>query len=156
MAESQFETMRVVRTNQRSFEKAIHHDTPLLEYRLTRKWDLLKFKDDLKPTIFHVQKLPRKMLRGPLQQLEGRLSQQRHMAFSLACHMIERPNGDKLFPEKSMLEEAAFGCQLASDEWSDLIADEFSEDTIDEMGLIALDFARLAKDAVGPFSLRHT
>lgn len=154
-----FAAMRVVCTglfHQRAFDEAIDFEaTSVMAYRLSRDFGELKFKEGAKPTVFVVQKLPRALLRGPLAHTEN-LPEKRLLAFKLACHRIELPDGNVMSPQDKWCEKGISGTTVASDEWADLVADKFSQDTIDEIGLVAIDFARLAKDAAGPFSLRHT
>lgn len=157
MSESPFEAMRIVSVDRRPFDSALDLEkSNFLEYRLTRKLDALVTKEGKSPDLFVIQKIPRRALRGPIAQLEQRPAAQRQLAFRLAVHRIERGDGTVLECDPKWLDEGVNGTLVASEDWLDQVSDEFGDHVIDEMGLVAIDFAKLAKGQHGPFSLRHT
>lgn len=157
MPKSPFEAMRIVSIDRKPMDPAIDPEkSNFLEYRLTRKLDSLVFHEGKSPVYCDVQKMPRRVLRGPIAGLERTPHLQRQLAFKIACHQIERADGSKLECDPKWLDEGIGGTQVANEDWLDAVSNEFGEDLIDEIGRVAVEFAKLPEGQHGPFSLQRS
>lgn len=115
---------------------------------------------DVTPTWFVVRRLPAAYLSAVIDGIYGVAAQREH-AVRAAVHRVEVTGGDVLSvtPRKGASEgtpylstEAAHGVALAGNDWVQEIADRFGAETIQELGAVALDLARLPRGRRGPFS----
>lgn len=116
--------------------------------------------EGLAPTWFVVRRLPAAYLSAVVDGIYGVASQREH-AVRAALHRVEVAGGDVLCvtPRAGaaagtpfLATEAAHGVHLAGTDWVQELADRFGAETIQEMGTVALDLARLPKGRRGPFS----
>jgi hypothetical protein len=132
----------------------------LRAYIQTRDASVLAFKADVAPTWFHVKRLPEAWLAEVLDTVHP-LAAQRRAAFRAAVHLIETSEGPlKVTPQKQgdktsqyVAHRADHGVEMAPSDFVQEVADRFGAEVIQEMGAVALDFARLPRSARGPFSL---
>lgn len=115
---------------------------------------------DAKPTWFVIKRLPAAYLSAVIDGIFP-VSAQRDHAVRAACHRVELPGEAALSatPKKTaklgtpfLTTEVAHGVNLAGDDWIQELADRFGSETIQEIGQVALDQARLPRGRRGPFS----
>ncbi len=163
--------LRVVRCNPTDPDHAIdikNPDTQLGKYVVTRDVENLRFLPDTNPTWFNVERLPQAFLTDVLDSVYP-IAARRLLAFRAAIHVIDGPNGvyvtaddERLqaHPKGSAPKGAAFVCtegdhgtDIAPLDFAQTITDEFGAEVIQELGQVAIDFARLPRKQKGPFSL---
>ena len=158
--------LRVIRTNQTDPDPALNLATDeenikrLSKYMIERDPETAPLVEGATPVWFHIKRLPAAYLNGVIDGIFGKAAQYEH-AFRAAVHVVEIPGEAALqtTPKKSAVRgtpflstEAAHGVQLAGADWTQEIADRWSDDTVMEMGRTAIDLSRLPKGRRGPFS----
>ena len=132
---------------------------PLQDYIRTRNPELLVFKPGETPTWFHVQRLSAAFVADVLDGVFP-LAARRMLAFRAAVHVVALPHGETLKAHtKSTAPEGAdfvcttgdHGVQVAPVDWVQETADRFGAETVQELGQVALDSARLPRGKQGPF-----
>lgn len=160
--------LQVVRVNPTDQDPALDFDAmmgpgrdgkPVRDYIQTRDPALLQFKAGEFPAWFHVQRLPAAFVADVLDGVFP-LAARRMLAFRAAVHMVDQGRGDvlKVHPKSTAPEGADFvgttadhGTLVAPVSWVQEVADRFSAETVQELGQVALDFARLPRGKQGPF-----
>lgn len=129
-------------------------------YLVTRDESLLRFRDAMEPTWFHLRRLPAMWLCDVLDGVFS-ASSQRVLAFRAACHAVMVP-GEPLSVSLHGTAGSRFvasppdrGVSLAPAEWVEEVADRFGLETVQEVGRVAIDHSRLPKGSRGPFGLWH-
>lgn len=129
------------------------------KYLIERDPDAAPLVEGVTPTWFVVKRLPAAYLSAVLNGIDT-ISMRREHAVRAACHRIEVADGDALsaVPSKGAAKgtpfttrDAVHGVTLAGDDWIQEIADRFGAETVQEIGQIAIDLARLPKGRRGPF-----
>lgn len=161
--------LRVVRVNPTDADPALADDTDreaLVKYIRTRDTEVLKFKDGANPVYFSVLRLPQAFLTDVLDAVYP-LAARRLLAFRAAVHRLEDNSGPVDYdgahlvchPEKTAPKNAAFvatdgehGTDIAPISFAQAVADLYGAETIQEIGQVALDFARLPRGKRGPFT----
>lgn len=168
---SPLKPLRVVRVNPTCYDPSLAEDMPhdaLRQYVLTREEKHLKFAPDGNPVWFNLNRLPQAFLTDVLDAVYP-VAARRLVAFRAACHLIESNGGPvsdeetgrrlqvysaKLAPRESqgfVATDADHGVDMAPLEYAQLVADLYGAETIQEMGQLAMDFARLPRGKAGPF-----
>ena len=134
----------------------------LAEYITTRDLSCLRFREGMAPVFFHIKRLPESWLAEVLDTVHP-LAAQRRAAFRAAVHHIEAESDRgplKVTPHKSrekgsiyVAQPASFGVEMAPSDFMQDVVDLFGAEVVQEMGSVAIDHARLARGARGPFSL---
>lgn len=141
--------LRIVRIADPSIDLAA---MDLAGYLRSREFDLLKFKDDSKPDVFIITKLPMQHLTA-LKDLTSGKNNQAINAVAMACHRIEMGNGEVMVPEKiNQIRLGATTIAVADDAWAVTLSETFGYNALIEIGTVAIEFAGLPKNAHGPFS----
>lgn len=130
-------------------------DAPITSYFFTRDPELLRFLPDMKPTWFHLRRLPASWMCAVLDNTFPRPAQ-RLLALRAALHTIETPTevlsvqapGEK---GPFVATPADYGVTLAPHEWVQEIADRWGLDAVQEMGELVIVHSRLPRGARGPF-----
>lgn len=126
----------------------------LTKYRETRDMTVLRFKTDVKPTLFVCKRLPAGIVQSFLLTLAP--NARALWAVLHGCHEIRMPDGSKLVPKK--LERSGHGSQIVkdphADEWLNTIRNRFGLAAIDEIGDVIYELSRLPEGAKGPFGYR--
>ena len=117
-------------------------------YRKTRDPAALVLRAGASPTRFVVRGMSAMFVQSVLASLPAQ--PRNALAFACACHEVVLPDGAVLKPRS--LKAAAHGARCSEDEWLDVIAQRFGVATVDEIGRVAYERARLPRDARGPFS----
>jgi hypothetical protein len=150
-----FSSFKVVRLNSLTPDVALDLDNMDVDsYLVSRDESLVKAMEGMKPVWFHIGRLPAQYVLG-LKSQASTLAEKAIGAFSTGCHKIEMPDGSVLEPSKVKklpIKGTNISINLADDSWFQTAIDEFSYDTIIEIGQIVLDHASLSKDQRGPFS----
>lgn len=160
-------TLRVIRVNPTDPDPAIDHEkTDFRRYVTTREEDALAFKEGASPVRFDVKRLPAAFCTDVLDAVYP-IASRRLLAFRAAVHRVEDANGPVqadehalvVYDEKSAPKGAAFvardgehGTDIAPGTFAQAVADLYGAETIQELGQVALDFARLPRGKRGPFS----
>lgn len=147
----------VIATNSMFSDPAIDHGTGddgvtgeerLEAYRRTRDLADLRLVAGVEPHRFRAKPLP-----GVFAQsvLAGMVAPARNaLAFATACHEIVLPTGAVLRPKS--VKTSSHGTRCSDDAWVNDMIDRFGAETIEEVGRVAYERARLPRDARGPFS----
>lgn len=161
--------LRVVRVNPTDHDPAIAEDVgtdALRKYVVTRDAENLKFVEGSNPVWFCVARLPQAFLTDVLDSVYP-LAARRLLAFRAAVHRIEDNNGPVNYDGSQMVchqekvapKNAAFvatdgehGTDIAPLAFAQAVADLYGAETIQEIGQVALDFARLPRAKRGPFT----
>lgn len=165
--QSPLKTLRVIRVNPTAPDESVDpNKSDLRRYVLTREEDALAFKDGATPVRFDVKRLPAAFCTDVLDAVYP-LASRRLLAFRAAVHRVEDQNGPVVFDdiplvvhdEKSAPKGAKYvsrdgehGTDIAPPEFVQAVADAFGAETIQELGQVALDFARLPRGKRGPFT----
>lgn len=160
-------TLRVVRVNPTDPDPAVDSDkSDLRRYILTREEDALAFKEGMHPVRFDVKRLPAAFCTDVLDAVYP-LASRRLLAFRAAVSRVEDQNGPVVedgkalvvYDEKSAPKGAPFvardgehGTDIAPVDFAQAVADRFGAECIQELGQVALDFARLPRGKRGPFT----
>jgi hypothetical protein len=165
---------RVLRFNPTDPDPAIDTEkTDLRAYITTRELDGVVFVPDSNPVYFNVDRLPQAFLTDVLDAVFP-LAARRLLAFRAAVHRVEDGNGPVAsmgdsgnqdgpplvaYTEKLAPKGAAFVCRdgehgtdVAPVAFAQAVGDLYGAETIQELGQVALDFARLPRGKKGPFT----
>jgi hypothetical protein len=167
--------LRVVRVNPTDYDPALDDEamiagkpvSELAKYIQTRDPDCLHFRPESNPVWFDVSRLPMAFLTDVLDSVFP-VAARRLLAFRAAVHLVSDNNGPvtdeaghpmKVYPAKLAPKNAAYvaqdgehGVDIAPMEFAQEVADRYSAETIQELGQVAIDFARLPRGKRGPFS----
>lgn len=161
-------TLRIARVNPTSPDKAIDHTkSDLGRYIRTREEDSLVFHEGSNPHWFEVKRLPQAFLVDVLDGIYP-LASRRMLAARAAVHVVTDNNGPVKTAEghalvcheqKTAPKNAAFvardgehGVDIAPLEFIEALGDLYGAECIQELGQVALDFARLPRNQRGPFT----
>ena len=132
------------------------------EYVTTRDLSCITFREGVTPVFFHIKRLPESWLSDVLDTVHP-LAAQRRAAFRAAVHHIEAESEKgplKVTPhrlrEKGSIyvaQPASLGVEMAPSDFVQDVVDVFGAEVVQEMGTVAIDHARLARGARGPFCL---
>lgn len=130
----------------------------MTRYVFTRDEQHLRAREGMRFAWFHLRRLPAAWVAEVIDTLST-VSQQRVMALRAALHRVDDPAGEiATTPAADVTAKSAFPCvahrygvELAPVDWVQEIADRYGAETVQEMGQIALDHARLPKGRTGPF-----
>lgn len=134
-------------------------DRPIVKYVRTRDEAHLRLREGVKPTWFHLRRLPAAWMAQQLDPLLYR-SQQRVMAVRAGLHQVDAPDGELSTTAPSDVKAGTkfpcvstdHGVQLAPLEWVQEIADRWGAETVQEMGELIIVMSRLPKGRRGPFA----
>lgn len=144
---------RYVRCSRHAIDTAIDwQQTNLWTYRVTRAEKQLVVLPGQTPAWIHVERLSRRMHTAIMDSVTG--DQARiEIAFRAAVRRVEVPGREALTPDPKLVEPWRAGGSVAGDEWVDQIADldGFGFEVVLDYGFVALETARLAPGADGPF-----
>jgi hypothetical protein len=149
----------VVATNNMFFDPAIDMDDPegegpsaeerLAEYRKTRDLSLIVKRPGEEFTRFVCKPMVAAFERNALRALHDGM--RLGGAVLACCHLVKLPDGSELRPT-SKLKPLSFGMQAPDEkEWIDTLTRRFGSDTIEEIGAVIIQRARLPEGARGPF-----
>lgn len=162
-------TLKVVRVNPTDQDEALDVDAmmgpakdgaPLRQYIQTRDPECLKFQKDQNPVWFTVARLPAAFIADVLDGVFP-LAARRMLAFRAAVHEVQLANGEhlKVHRKGTAPEGADFigtdgdhGVTVAPVNFVQEVADRYGAETVQELGQVALDFARLPRGKRGPFT----
>lgn len=164
-------TFRVIRVNDTDRDPAFDMDKnnasaddengrrPLGRYMHTRDEKDLVLREGIVPCWFNMRRLPAAWIAEVIDPLFT-ISHQRQMALRGALHRVEDPSGTfETTPSATATAKSEFACvahkygvELAPVEWLQELADRYGTETLQELGQVALDHARLPKGRRGPFS----
>jgi hypothetical protein len=150
--------IEIVATNAHFFDPAIDMSDPegegpsaeerLAEYRKTRDLSALVKLPSLEFTRFACKPVPAAFERAALRGMAE--SVRYGFAVLVACHLVKMPDGSELRPGK--LKPYSYGTQAPDEkEWLGLLTRKFGAATIDELGAVICERARLPEGARGPF-----
>lgn len=140
--------LRVVSTADPALDLDTMGDS-LAEYARTRDPALLKFKLGAQPTWFVVRGMTVSYLFDVVYSARNGRTQSA-LAFMAAVHEVELPDGRRIAPDK--ISSGAYKQKIAGDSWLDQLRDECGLDAIEEIGLAAIERARLPVRARAPFA----
>ena len=106
-------------------------------------------REGVTPTWFHVRRLSLAWCNEALDDVV-KIGARRALAFRAAMHRVECSDGAVMLAEG--LDPDQFGVRVAPRAWAQEVSDRFGAETIQEMGQVAIDLARLPKGRRGPFS----
>lgn len=159
-------TFRVVRTNATDPDPSLSQENTsenverYATYQRTRDPEALPSQvDGIEPTWFVLRRLPAAYLTSVIDAIYPPSAQREH-ALRAALLRVELPGEAALAraptgsPKAApfQVREAVHGVLLAGDDWVQEIADRYGAETIQELGQVALDHARLPRGRRGPFS----
>jgi hypothetical protein len=159
---------RVLRFNPTDPDPAIDTDKSNLRgYITTREMEgNVVLVPDSNPVFFSVDRLPQAFLTDVLDAVFP-LAARRLLAFRAAVHRVEDNNGpvvfddvqlvaytEKLAPKKAayVCRDGEHGTDIAPVAFAQAVGDLYGAETIQELGQVALDFARLPRGKRGPFT----
>jgi hypothetical protein len=159
MSSNPLAPLEVVATNNMFFDPAIDMDDPdgdglsaeerLTEYRKTRDLSVLVKRPGQEFTAFVCKPMVAAFERNALRPLHE--SMRLGGAVLACCHLVKLPDGSELRPT-TKLKPLSFGMQAPDEkEWIGELTRRFGSDTIEEIGAVIIERARLPEGARGPF-----
>jgi hypothetical protein len=150
--------IEIIATNAHFFDEAIDMDDPegegpsaeerLAEYRKTRDLGCLVQKPGKEFTRFVCKPIPAAFERAVLRGVGE--SVRYGFAVLAGCHLVKLPDGSEMRPGK--LKPYSYGTQAPDEkEWIGALTRKFGSATIDEVGAVICERARLPEGARGPF-----
>lgn len=147
-----------------ALDPALEQDKAALkEYFLSRDPAALKFVEGRTPAWFTVLRLPAAWLFNVLDKVSPGAPDRptpadRLCAFRAAVHQVETAEGEVLRcappgeqGARWTLAPVDYGVSMAPEAWAQEIADRYGASAVLELGQVAIDHARLARGARGPF-----
>lgn len=156
-----FGPIYAVACNGMFFDPAIDVDNPemmtpseaamVAEYIKTRDLNVLRFKDGVKPNLFRIARLPRRSAEY-MRSLPNRRSAAL-MAFAYSVHYVLCSDNTEVKLQNSELTSLPDKAVAPKDEeaWYARVGDVFGNDTLVEMGEVAMQLSALPRAARGPF-----
>ena len=125
------------------------HSEELVQYRRTRDLSVLPKREGVSPTLFVLKPIPARVLSGIYSPAISPATRNA-LCFLRSCHLVKLPDGQALEPSRYDTLGDGSG-KIAKEDWIDKIADLFGYETVQEIGGVAFERARLPRAARGPF-----
>lgn len=146
---------RIVRVNPYCIDPALDlEQTNLYSYRVTRDESELVALPGRELGWIHIERMKRAVLTALVDSVRGEQARL-EIAFRACVKRIEIPGAEAIEPDAKGFVTWATGARVAGDEWIDRIADLEGHgfNVVLEAGQVAMDMAKLAPGARGPFGL---